>query len=130
MSCSYANPSDRRKNSARSSTGGSPDDMQGRIDRLENLVLTLVNNGNESSPSSMSVQRSLSLGTPGSTSASNSQDINTPSQPDDQFHDDEEVDSDTDKVANSFGVLHFNNNKATYLGEAHWGTVLNDVSHL
>ncbi|MCJ1449008.1 MAG: hypothetical protein MMC23_009527, partial [Stictis urceolatum] len=40
----------------------------------------------------------------------------------------EEGDSETDRMSKSFGVLHFQNNKAMYIGDAHWAAILNDVS--
>ena len=135
-SCSYASPSARRKQSTRSSGPSTPDDMQNRINRLETILLTFMSNGSEAPPGSAPVDRTFSISTAaGSGSASASADINTPSQDTpsqpEEYHDEDEGDSETDKVAKSFGVLHFNNTKAAtaYLGEAHWGSILNDVSH-
>ena len=97
--------------------------MQNRIDRLEGLVLSLMTNGNDGvAPSSAS--RAMSLSTPGT----NSQVEFTPPQgSDEHFQEDESIESETDRVAKSFGVLHVNNNKAMYIGDAHWATILHEV---
>jgi hypothetical protein len=78
--------------------------MQNRIDRLEGLVLSLMS-GNET--------RTMSMST-------NSQGV-TPER---------EEESETDSVAKSFGVLHFNNNKAMYIGDSHWATILTEISEV
>ena len=109
--------------------------MQNRINRLETILLTFMSNGSEAPPGSAPIDRTFSVSTgAGSGSASASADINTPSQDTpsqpEEYLDEDEVDSETDKVAKSFGVLHVNNNNkaaTAYLGEAHWGSVLNDV---
>ena len=102
--------------------------MQNRIDRLENLVLTMMssNGASDASPTTAAINRSMSMST--STGSGGSQEIHTPSRSEEPYHEDEEGESETDKVANSFGVLHMTNNKAAYLGEAHWASILNDVS--
>lgn len=98
--------------------------MQNRIDRLEGLVLSLMTNGDQAVDPS-SATRTLSLST-----GSNSQAEFTPPQgAEDHFREDDSVESETDKVAKSFGVLHFNNNKAMYIGEAHWATILHEVGN-
>ena len=97
--------------------------MQNRIDRLEGLVLSLMTNGNEAAgPAVANRTLSMSASTP-------SQDF-SPSLPDEHFRDEEEEgDSETERVAKSFGVLHFQNNKAMYIGDSHWAAILNDVRH-
>lgn len=92
--------------------------MQHRIDRLEGLVLSLMTNGSDSAGPT-EAGRALSL-------SSNSQQF-TPSQLDESFEDAEEGDSETEKVAKSFGVMHVANNKAVYFGDGHWGAILSDV---
>ncbi|KAL8897063.1 MAG: hypothetical protein Q9207_007403 [Kuettlingeria erythrocarpa] len=44
--------------------------------------------------------------------------------------DGEEGDSETDQVAQSLGVLRVFDNKAMYYGEAHWATILQDISEV
>lgn len=96
--------------------------MQNRIDRLEGLVLSLMTSGGEAvDPSSATRTMSLSTG-------SNSQAEFTPAQgSDEHFMEDDSIESETDKVAKSFGVLHFSNNKAMYIGDAHWASILHEV---
>lgn len=97
--------------------------MQNRIDRLEGLVLSLMTQGNDSaSPSA--VNRAMSM----STSTNSQQEFTPPQGSEEHFREDDSVESETDKVAKSFGVLHFNNNKAMYISDAHWATVLTEVS--
>lgn len=36
--------------------------------------------------------------------------------------------SDTEAVTKSFGIMKVDNNKSMYISEAHWASVLNDVS--
>ena len=96
--------------------------MQNRIDRLEGLVLSLMTNGSEAADPASAV-RAMSLST-----TSNSQVEFTPPQgSEDQFREDDSVESETDKVAKTFGVLHFNNNKAMYMGDSHWASILHEV---
>lgn len=98
--------------------------MQHRIDRLENLVLSLVSS-NTDGGGSAAADQALSMTM--DSSASNTE--FTPTTMDDSFreHDHEQAESETDGVTKSFGVLHFQNNKAMYIGEAHWAAILNDV---
>lgn len=37
--------------------------------------------------------------------------------------------SDTEQVTKSFGIMKVDNNKSYYFSEAHWASVLNDVSY-
>ena len=132
-SCSYPQAGNRRKQSTRSSGSATPEDMQNRVERLENMLLTMI--ANSGSQDAAKASRTLSLSTAASprSGGSHSQELSTPSQDtphtDDQFGEEEDGESETDKVTNSFGVMHFNNNQSVYLGEVHWGTVLSDVSY-
>lgn len=36
--------------------------------------------------------------------------------------------SDTEQVTKSFGIMKVDNNKSYYISDAHWASVLNDVS--
>ena len=124
MSCSYAAPGSRKKMNTPNSATTSPDDMQNRIDRLEGLVLSLMTNGAQSAGPTAAA-RALSLST---TSDSQEYSFNTADQEDDMVKDeDEEVESDTDQVAKSLGILKVDSNRSTYVGEAHWASVLSDV---
>jgi hypothetical protein len=98
--------------------------MQNRIDRLEGLVLSLMTNGNQSAgPAAALAAISADSSAGGSTGLSNEIEIDV----------DEDVEggpeeSDTEQVTKSFGVMKMDNNKAYYISEAHWASVLNDVS--
>lgn len=118
-SCTYAQTGSRKKNTPSQSASNSPDDMQNRIDRLENLVLSLMTNGSQTAgPAAAAAALS---GNDSIGSAQNYQDID--------LDDDGDVDeSDTEAVTKSFGIMKVDNNKSMYISEAHWASVLNDVS--
>ena len=122
-SCSYAAPGSRRKTNSKSAPSGTPDDMQNRIDRLEGLVLSLMT-GNDSMGSA-SANRTMSIS--GSTP---SQDFTPPQGSEEHFREDDSVESETDKIAKSFGVLHVHNSKAMYISDSHWASVLTEVGFL
>ena len=92
--------------------------MQNRIDRLEGLVLSLMTNGSQSAgpAAAMAV---LS----GESSAGSARDIDVQEE---GMEGAEE--SDTDQVTKSFGMMKMDNNKSYYISDAHWASVLNDVS--
>lgn len=124
MSCSYAAPGSRKKHSTVSSSGGTPDDMQNRIDRLEGLVLSLMTSGAPSSGPSgpIAAQRALSM----------QSSVGSSEYPQDLEIDSEGPtmgeDSETDQVAQSLGVMKVVDNKSTmYYGDAHWAAILSDV---
>ena len=95
--------------------------MQDRIDKLENLVLSLMSSGNNSS-SQVDSSQNLMMDT------SPFQDSPLQSTQSTQSVRDEDADcSETDGVAKSLGVLHMQNDKSMYMGEGHWATVLKDV---
>ena len=129
MSCSYAAPGSRKKQSASSSSGNSPGDMQNRIDRLEGLVLSLMTNGPQSSgPAAATRALSMSASTgsmeyPQEVEIDGINGVNGMMKPEG-----EEAESETDQVAQSLGVLKVENNKSMYYGENHWAAVLQDVS--
>jgi hypothetical protein len=93
--------------------------MQNRIDRLENLVLSLMTNGSQAAgPAAATAALS---GNDSIGSAQNYQDL--------ELDDDVDVEeSDTEAVTKSFGIMKVDNNKSMYISEAHWASVLNDVS--
>ena len=95
--------------------------MQNRIDRLEGLVLSLMTNGNEAAGPSLA-NRTLSM-----SASTASQDFSPAQTEEHSREEEEEGDSETERVAKSFGVLHFQNNKAMYLGDSHWAAILHDV---
>ena len=131
MSCSYAAIGSRKKQSASSQSSNSPDGMQDRIDRLEGLVLSLMTNGGHSG-SAAAATRALSLSN-SSTSMDYPHDVDVDIDINDQENiiskgDGDEIDSETDQVSQSMGMLKVNNNQSMYFGDAHWATILSDVS--
>ena len=131
MSCSYAAPGSRKKQSSSSQSSNSPTDMQNRIDRLEGLVLSLMTNGAQSSgPAAASRALSMSASTgsmeyPQDIEISGMNGASGLVKPEG-----EEAESETDQVASSLGVLKVDNNKSLYFGEVHWASILSDVRHL
>lgn len=95
--------------------------MQNRIDRLEGLVLSLMTNGNQSAGPAAALAAISGESSVGSTGLSNELDI-------DEYTPDGAEESDTEQVTKSFGVMKVDNNKSYYISEAHWASVLNDVS--
>lgn len=94
--------------------------MQNRIDRLEGLVLSLMTNGNQSAGPAAALAAISGESTNGSTGLSNEIELD----------DDEGPESDTDQVTKSFGIMKVDNNKSYYISEAHWASVLNDISEV
>lgn len=95
--------------------------MQNRIDRLENLVLSLMTNGSQAAgPAAAAAALS---GHDSVESGQNYQDLEL-----DDDVDGQNEESDTEAVTKSFGIMKVDNNKSMYISEAHWASVLNDVS--
>ncbi|KAJ5675099.1 uncharacterized protein N7477_005033 [Penicillium maclennaniae] len=125
-SCSYAQITTRKKSSPQQTTPTSPDDMQNRIDRLEGLVLSLMTNGNQSAgPAAALAAISANSSAGGSRGLSNDIDIDV-----DEDGEGGPEESDTEQVTKSFGVMKMDNNKSYYISEAHWASVLNDISEV
>lgn len=97
--------------------------MQNRIDKLEGLVLSLIGSGNDSL-SSATTNRAVSV-----SRGSNSYTPITPQGSDDTLREGS-VESETDGIAKSFGVLHVNNNQSLYVGDSHWATILQEISEV
>ena len=127
MGCSYTAPGSRKKSSSSSGSARTPDDMQHRIDRLENLVLSLMTNGAHSAgPAAASRALSMSDST---GSMEYSQDVDVDAAEDDVIKENgNEAESETDQVAQSLGVMKVMDNKSMYFGEVHWAAILSDVS--
>ena len=130
MSCSYAAPGSRKKQSASSQSSNSPDDMQNRIDRLEGLVLSLMTNGSKSAGPA-AAQRALSLNS-SSGSMEYPQDVDVSGEYEDGgiIRGSGEDESETDQVVQSLGVMKVDNNKSMYYGEAHWAAILHDIKEV
>lgn len=96
--------------------------MQNRIDRLEGLVLSLMTNGSRSAGPAAALAAISGEGSAGgSTGVSNGIEV-------DEHGEAAPEESDTEQVTKSFGVMKMDNNKSYYISEAHWASVLNDVS--
>ncbi|KAJ5660403.1 hypothetical protein N7507_006854 [Penicillium longicatenatum] len=121
-SCSYAQVNTRKKNLQQQTTPTSPDDMQNRIDRLEGLVLSLMTNGAQSAGPAAAMATISGDSSAGSTGLSHELEL------DDGIHGAEE--SDTEQVTKSFGVMKMDNNKSYYISDAHWASVLNDITEV
>lgn len=118
-SCNYAQANSRKKNSSQQSN--TPDDMQNRIDRLEGLVLSLMTNGSQSAGPAAAMAALSGESSADSTRLSQDHDI-------DEEGMEGAEESDTDQVTKSFGIMKMDNNKSYYISDAHWASVLNDVS--
>lgn len=99
--------------------------MQNRINRLENLVLSLMNNGPQApgmaeAQAALGQARSKSMG---SISANNSMDTDGESM----MRDGEGDDSDVNDVSQRIGFMKVADGKAWYASDAHWYTILADV---
>ena len=101
--------------------------MQNRIDRLEGLVLSLMTNGAQSAGPAAAARALSSSASSGSKGFSPQFDNNEDEMVKDEDGE-EEGESETDRIAQSLGVLHVHSNKSMYVGEAHWASILNDVS--
>lgn len=123
-SCAYASPSARKKGISSNNSNSSPDDMQNRIDRLENLVLSLMTNGSQAAGAAAAhAILSSSRGNSLSNSMANSQ---PPEDPDSIREEGE--DSEINDVAHSIGIMKVDNGKAIFASDAHWYAILADVS--
>jgi len=98
--------------------------MQNRIDRLEGLVLSLMTNGSQSAGRAAALA-TISADNSAEESAGRSNGIDI-----DEDGEGGPEESDTEQVTKSFGVMKMDNNKSYYISDAHWASVLNDVSLL
>jgi hypothetical protein len=139
--CTYANPVGRKKSVAGSPGVTSPDEMQNRIDRLESLVLSLMSNGAQSSGPS-AAKKAIAQATSSSNSTAPASSISDGSQigghrpsVDYEAHDDDMIINEDDEndeevatVAKSIGIMKVDGPKSMYISEAHWYSVLAEVS--
>ncbi|KAJ5899938.1 hypothetical protein N7495_004682 [Penicillium taxi] len=124
-SCSYSQASTRKKNNHQQNSLATPDDMQNRIDRLEGLVLSLMTNDSQSGgPAAI---RAAISGQSSSASTGPSNQIDPDIDEDGAVMGDE---SETEQVTKSFGVMKVDNNKSYYISEAHWASVLKDITEV
>jgi hypothetical protein len=101
--------------------------MQNRIDRLESLVLSLMTNGSQAAgPAAAMEAISGNSSSIGSTQHTTDVDVDVDVDEDVSGGPEE---SDTEQVTKSFGIMKVDNNKSYYFSEAHWASVLHDVSY-
>lgn len=124
-SCTYASPAARRRNTVaqQNSEPSTPVEMQSRINRLENLVLSLMGNGN----SAMNPQAAAALAA-GATSPSTS--TSEPSQLTPSEDSKDMPDEEMEQMSRSIGVLKVQNDRQFYASEAHWWTILSDIAEV
>ncbi|KAL4977720.1 fungal-specific transcription factor domain-containing protein [Aspergillus desertorum] len=122
-SCTYAQTNSRKKSLANQAALTSPDDMQNRIDRLEGLVLSLMTNGSHSEGPAAAM--AAISGT--SSSTGSAQHVHELEIDDDSLNQDE---SETEQVTKSFGIMKVDNNKSYYISDAHWASVLSEISEV
>lgn len=125
QSCAYASPSVRKKGAASNLSNSSPDDMQNRIDRLENLVLSLMTNGSQAAGAA-AAHAIISSSRSNSMATSSGPSTQPPENPDSIREEGE--DSDVDNVAQGIGVMKVDNGRAIFASDAHWYAILADVS--
>lgn len=133
-SCTYAAPSNRKK-AAQSPSSTTPDEMQNRIDRLEGLVLSLMTNGPQSAgPVAAVAALAQTKSTPASDMSRISSNLTIDTG--DSNHDDMEEDMDdrddrdVDHVAKSIGVMKVDGGKNMFISEAHWFSILAEISEV
>jgi len=105
--------------------------MQNRIDRLENLVLSLMTNGPQAAGPSAAAA-ALAHTTPSTGPASSISGSSTfPVDTEDTIHEDmdfgEEQDAEVADVAKSIGVMKVDGGKSMYVSETHWYSILAEV---
>lgn len=97
--------------------------MQDRIDRLESLVLSLMNNGGQVTGPAAAVAAMSGSRSAGST------DLASPQMQDDEMQGrNRDEDSEVERVSNSIGVMKVQNDRHFFVSEAHWFAILSDVS--
>jgi hypothetical protein len=130
QSCTYANPTSRRKTQGSTSTNPTPDDMQNRIDRLEGLVLSLMHGGANIDASAVAAAAG---GKPAPASVTDSSVPRNDAEDEGIMHDEGDADSDVDDgLATSLGVLKVDpdKGKSMYIGQEHWHVLLADIAEV
>lgn len=128
----YASPAMRKKNPANNGGTGSPDEMQNRIDRLESLVLSLMTNGSQSAGPTAAAAAISATGPMTSSSISGSSAAFPPDIDEDKedIEGQQNEESEVDQVVKSIGFMKVDNNKAIFVPEAHWYSILAGISEV
>ncbi|KAF2436391.1 hypothetical protein EJ08DRAFT_578598 [Tothia fuscella] len=133
--CTYAAPGARKKvGTPNSSNGGSPDEMQNRIDRLESLVLSLMTNGSQSAgPAAANAALATTARTTGSSMSGSSAgyplDVDSVKEEAEMPQDGEEHDP-VEQVSQSMGVMKVDSNRNIFASEQHWYSILAEISEV
>lgn len=114
---------------------GSPDEMQNRIDRLESLVLSLMTNGPQSAGPTAASQVLNSAGPITGSSVSGSSagfplDVDGDDVIKEEAEGQQQEDNEVDQVAKSIGVMKVDANKMFFVPEAHWYSILAEISEV
>jgi hypothetical protein len=105
--------------------------MQNRIDRLENLVLSLMTNGPQAAGPAAAAAALAQTGS-AATASSVSGSSGFPVDTEDTNHDDmdfDDGDTEVNDVAKSIGFMKVDGAKSMYISEAHWFNILAEVSN-
>jgi hypothetical protein len=129
-SCTYQAPQLKKKNFTFTR---SPDEVQDRIDKLENLVLSLMTNGPASAgPRAAAAALEHTRSLPGGSISEESSAF--PLGTDDTLNEDDmeddlrdDRDEDVDKISKSIGVMKVDSGKSIYISEEHWYSMLAEV---
>ncbi|KAF2751052.1 hypothetical protein M011DRAFT_492363 [Sporormia fimetaria CBS 119925] len=124
-SCTYAAPGSRKKSSSSAGSNASPDDMQSRIDRLEGLVISLMNNGPQG-VGPAAAQAAIANSVNGSSDGPR----NSVSDGPESIMEEEGEESEVEQVAKSIGVMKMDNNRTMFASEAHWFAILGEISEV
>ncbi|TQV95967.1 C6 transcription factor [Cordyceps javanica] len=122
-SCTYAAPASQKKGANQADL--SPDDMQNRIDRLENLVLSLMHTGGSDPASAVAAARGQSISQTTTDSSASAK-----MEQDDATNAGDEDSDDDDGLTASLGMLKVDadKGKSMYIGHEHWHSILADIS--
>lgn len=128
--CTYATPGARRRNNNNAdNAAATPDEMQGRIDRLESLVLSLMTNGGQASGAAAAAA---------ALSASRSDSADLAEDMDEDLDETERAikntlrddDSEVERVSKSMGVMKVQGDRQIFASEGHWYAILSDISEV
>jgi hypothetical protein len=101
-----------------------PGEMQNRINRLENLVLSLMGNETTVLNPAAAAAFAAEANSPSTSTSDPSQ--ATPSENSKDVHDEHEL----EQISRSIGVLKVHNGRQFYASEAHWWTILSDIAEV
>jgi hypothetical protein len=107
--------------------------MQNRIDRLESLVLSLMTNGAQSAgpvaaAAAIAHTGSLPTDSISGSSAGYPLDLDRDDMIKEEVEGQEEMEGEVDRLGKSIGVMKVDSNKNLFISEAHWYSILAEVS--